>query len=192
MPMGFDARSVDAVVVHGYPLDGLSAGQCEAIGQAVDRLGSGLVAVPHGDLSEERAIARSPGDLVPFTFVVGALVARAGTAAQEDATTQSATVNEALCAKAEAAFEAARPLLDPVLAAQAGAVPLGRPGLFLCAAGPHASACLSGDRDAALQRIFGEEDTAELLRELTLSAEVDPHAARLNLRGTFTLSARYR
>lgn len=190
MPMGFDARSVDAVVVHGYPLDGLTASQCEAIGKAIDRLGSGLVAVPHGDLSEARPHARGTGDVVPFTFVVGALVARAGTAAQEDATTQSATVNEALCAKADAAFEAARPLLDPALAAEASVTP-GRPGLFLCAAGPEATACLSGDGDAALQRIFGDEDTAELLRELMLGA-TDPHAARLNLRGTFTLSARFR
>ena len=190
MPMGFDARSVDAVVVHGYPLEGLSGAQCAGIARAVERLGSGLVAVPHGDLSE--GSGRSPSDIVPFTFVVGALVARAGTAAQDDATTQSATVNEALCARADAAFEAARPLLDPALATEIGAVLPGKPGLFLCAAGPQASACLSGDGDAALQRIFGEEDTAELLRDVTLSAVADPHAARLNLRGTFTLSARYR
>ena len=190
MAIGFDARSVDALVVHGYPFEGLSHAQCAALQEAISRIGSGLVAVPNGDLSETSNAAAAPDAPVPFSFVVGALVARAGTAAVEDATTQSASVTDSLAERADATFEAARPLLDPLLDAQ-GVTP-GVPGLFLIAAGPLASAHLEGDPKAALRRLRGEEDTEELLSSLVVKHSADREVIRLSLKGQFTLSARYR
>lgn len=194
MAIGFDARSVDALVVHGYPYEGLSLAQCAAMAQAVARLGSGLVAVPNGDLSETSSAAASPDAPVPFSFVVGALVARAGTAAVEDATTQSAAVTHALAERAAAQFEAARPLLDPILEpiASAASVTPGSAGLFLIAAGPSASAHLEGEPDAALRRLRGEEDTEELLNALVVRHKSDLEVVRITIKGQFTLSARYR
>jgi hypothetical protein len=195
MAIGFDARTVEALVVHGYPLSDtvgtrLRYEQCVALEAAIARLGSGLVAVPNGDLSETGSPnASTPTESVPFTFVIGALVARAGTAAQQDATTQSATVTDALAAKAEATFEAARPLIDDVLSAQ-GIAPT-RPGLFVLAAGPLASAHLEGDAGSAIQRMYGDGDTEELTPSLTVSYDADPDAARVTIKGQFTLSARY-
>ncbi len=194
MAIGFDARSVDALVVHGYPFEGLSHTQCAAMAQAVARLGSGLVAVPNGDLGETSAAAASPDAPIPFSFVVGALVARAGTAAVEDATTQSASVTDALAERAAAQFEAARPLLDPILEpiTSAGSIAAGPPGLFLIAAGPAASAHLEGEADAALRRVRGEEDTEELLTSLVVRHASDREVVRISIKGHFTLSARYR
>lgn len=194
MAIGFDARSVDALVVHGYPLEGLSHAQCAALAQAVARLGSGLVAVPNGDLSETSSAATAADAPVPFSFVVGALVARAGTAAVEDATTQSASVTDALAERAAATFEAARPLLDPILEPilSAASVTPGAPGLFLIAAGPAASAHLEGEPDAALRRLRGEGDTEELLTALVVRHKSDLEVVRITLKGQFTLSARYR
>jgi hypothetical protein len=190
MAIGFDARSVDALVVHGYPFEGLSHAQCATLQDAISRIGSGLVAVPNGDLSETSNAAAAPDAPVAFSFVVGALIARAGTAAVEDATTQSASVSDTLAERAAASFEAARPLLDPLLEAQ-GVTP-GIPGLFLIAAGPLASAYLEGDPQAALRRLRGEGDTEELLTSLAVRHTADSEVVRITLKGQFTLSARYR
>lgn len=190
MAIGFDSRSVEALVIHGYPFDRLTYAQCAALEKAVARLGSGLIAAPNGDLSETGSPnADAPDETLSFTFVVGALIARAGTAAQQDATTQSATVNETLCAKGLATFEAAKPLLDALLRDH-GLEPT-RSGLFLLAAGPLASAHLEGEKGAAIRRMFGEEDTEELTPSLTVSYDADPDAVRIDVRGTLTLSARY-
>lgn len=186
MPIGFDRTTVDALVVHGYALTGLTRAQCQSVERAVARLGSGLVAAPHGDLSGPGAPETPAG----CTFVVGTLVGRARTAAVEDATTQSASVNDATRHKARAAFEAAQPLLDGAL--RAGAiVPDGEPGLFVVAAGPRASARLDGDPGARIAAPAGPGTSAPTPLRLDVSSEKGGDAVRVELAGQLTLSAHY-
>ena len=189
MAFGFDPTASTALVIYGYPLDGLTYDDCARLEQAIARLGAGVVGAANGDLSETATGPRPPAGISPVTFVVGGLVARAMTAAKLDATTQSATVDEKQCAKGEAAFESARPHIDRTLADE-GLAPSGAPGLFLVAAGPLASAFLRGDEGAEVVRItaLGRERVGAAL---DVKHTRDSLAARVELRGRFTLSARY-
>lgn len=188
MAIGFDRTTVDALVLYGYALEGLTVTQCRGIDGAVTRLGPGLCAAPHGDLSEVGSGADESGPRV--TVVVGTVVGRARSAASEDATTQSATINDATCARARAAFDAARPHVDAALA-KLGVSPGDDPGLFVVAAGPLASARLDGDPGATIEELPESGPAGDAVRRLDVSAGGGGDPVRVRLVGIFTLSARY-
>ena len=191
MATGFDRTTVDALVLYGYPFEGLTYAQCQRLERAITRLGSGLAAAPHGDLSETgKPNASTPNEKCEFTFVVGTVVGRARTAATEDATTQSASVNTAVCARARASFDAARPLVDEVLAAEVVS-PSDEPGLFVVAAGPLASARLDGDPGCSLQEIPPTGPASDPVERLQVTSKNGGPAPRVRLEGQFTLSAQY-
>lgn len=191
MATGFDKTTVDALVLYGYPLEGLTYAQCERVERAIARLGPGLAAAPHGDLSASGSSSASTSEQkCSVTFVVGTVVGRARTAAVEDATTQSASVNTAICARARAAFDAARPHVDAALAAEMVA-PSDEPGLFVLAAGPRASARLDGDPGAILQEIPPTGPASDPVQRFLVTSKGGGPAPRVRLEGQFTLSAQY-
>lgn len=190
MATGFEATTVEALVLYGYPLAGLTYAQSERIEKAIARLGSGLLAAPHGDLSARGSPnATTPDAKLAFTFVVGSIVGRARTAATEDATTQSATVTDALVARARDAFEAARPVVDAALTAE-NVTPGDDPGLLVVAAGPLATARLDADPGATIEEVPDTGPMLHAVRRLDVASRGGP-AVRVRLVGTFTLSAKY-
>lgn len=186
MATGFERTTVDALVLYGYPLEGLTVAQCQRIEKAITRLGSGLLAAPHGDLSQGGA---GPEAVCSFTFGVGALIGRARTAASEDATTQSATITDASLAKGRAAFDAARPLVDAALAAEL-VTPPDAPTTLLIAAGPMATARLDADPDATIEEVPRTGPPLQAVRRFEASSRGGP-APGVRLVGTHTLSARF-
>ncbi|WP_156040826.1 hypothetical protein [Chondromyces apiculatus] len=218
MKHGFDSKQTHALVVHGYPLDGLTYAQCAAIAKGVSALGGALVGAPNGDLSETGTPnASTPDEAAVFTFVVGAVAAHAAVKPRQGAKGQSAKFGATEVAQAEQEFEKARAGIDALLAKK-GVSPTKDPGLFVLAAGPLANAILEGVDGATIERVEEqeEEDEGEAEEEeereaeeeeereaeeeeereeagetLTVSWESDPDAVRVSLRGSYKLSARY-
>lgn len=180
---GFDAQQSAALLVHGYALARLSWAQCDRLAGAVR---AGFAAVPHGDLSETGTpSAASPDEVLPFSFVLGAVVACATVRATQTARCNPVRVSSAQCAAAARRFADARGELEALLARERIASPA-RAGLYLVAAGPLASARLEAVAAASVARA-GEAPTSLI----ELSWDADPDAALVTLSGVAKLVARY-
>ncbi|AKT42473.1 hypothetical protein [Chondromyces crocatus] len=191
MDYGFDSKQTHALVVYGYPLDGLTYAQCVDLAKAVHALGGQLVAAPNGDLTESGTPnATTPDETTCFTFLVGALAAEMSVRSRQGAKGKATKLGAEETARAEAEFERAQAKLDALLA-EKGVTPAKAPGLFVLAAGPLASATLEGKEGTMIERIDADGEREELGSELTVSYDADPDAVQVHLQGTFKLSARY-